>query len=325
MTDGRQPLMKAIRQEAWGGPLELKLVEIERPQPLPTEVLVKVHAAGINPVDRFTREGKAYMRALSLPHIPGWDVSGVIEAVGYGVTRFKAGDPVFGMPWFPREAGAYAEYVSAPARHFAHKPPALSHAEAAALPLAGLTAWQMLKEVAKVGPGTKLLVNAGAGGVGHLAIQIAKSLGAEVTATARAAKHEFLRDLGADTVVDYTLTDAAAALNGFDVVIELVGGPTCLALLEALRPGGLLVSAQAAWAPTLQDEARRLGVQASWYLVDPDGDGLEELASLANEGKLVPHVQDIYPLAAAAEAQERVAAGRTQGKVVLAVAGDTGK
>lgn len=322
MTDGTAPVMKAIRQDAWGAASELKLVDVARPQPLPTEILVKVHAAGINPVDRYTREGKAYMRALSLPHIPGWDVSGVVEAVGYGVTRFKVGDPVFGMPWFPREAGAYAEYVTAPARHFAYKPPALSHTEASALPLAGLTALQMLKDVAKVGPGTKLLVNAGAGGVGHLAIQIAKSLGAEVTATARAEKHDFLRALGADTVVDYTRSGAVAALTGFDVVIELVGGATCLALLEALRPGGLLVSAQAAWAPSLQEEARRLGVNASWYLVEPDGDGLETLASLAGEGKLAPHVQHVFPLAAAAEAQELVAAGRTQGKLVLDVMGD---
>ena len=319
MAEDKAPRMNAIRQDGWGGLEELRLVEVDRPQPLPTEILVKVHAAGINPVDVYTREGKAYMRALTLPHIPGWDVSGVVEAVGYGVTRFKVGDPVFGMPWFPREAGAYAEYVSAPARHFALKPEPLSHALAAALPLAGLTAWQMLKDVADVRAETKVLVNAGAGGVGHLAIQIAKALGAEVTATSRSAKHPFLHALGADAVFDYTAEETASALKGFEVVIELVGGESCLRLLHALRPGGLLVSAQAAWTPGLLDEARRIGVRASWFLVEPDGDGLAAIAALVADGRLAPHVGRVFPLAAASEAQALIAEGRTQGKIVLAV------
>ena len=309
--------MWAIQQQAWGGPEQLRWVEVERPVPLPTEVLVRVKAAGINPVDVFTREGKAYMRALTLPHIPGWDVAGVVEAVGYGVTRFKVGDEVFGMPWFPRAAGAYAEYIVAPSRHLALKPTHLEFTDAAALPLAGLTAWQTLVDVANVSAGMRVLINAGAGGVGHLAIQIAKSLGAYVIATARPEKHAFCAQLGADEVIDYTRAPVASVISGVDVVLELVGGETCLAMLRTLRRGGLLISAQAAWAPSLFNEAESLGVRASGYLVEPDARGLEALAALVNTGELRPHVQTVLPLADAAEAQQIVASRRVAGKVVL--------
>ena len=253
MTDSQQPLMTVVQLCEWGGALEL--ARIPCPQPLPTEVLVRVEAAGVNPVDVFTCQGQAYNRALQLPHVPGWDVSGVVEAVGYGVTRFRKGDAVFGMPRFPRQGGAYAQYVTAPARHFAHKPQEVTHMEAAALPLGGLTAWQMLVEVAHVQAGMRVLVSGGSGGVGHLAVQVAKALGASVTATGRPEKHEFLRQLGADHVVDYTAEPAADQVSGMDIVIELVGGETCMAMLRTLRPDGLLVSAQAAWAPGLQEAA----------------------------------------------------------------------
>jgi NADPH:quinone reductase-like Zn-dependent oxidoreductase len=311
--------MWAIQQQAWGGPEQLRKVEVDRPVPLPTEVLVRVKAASINPVDVFTREGKAYNRALTLPHIPGWDVAGVVEAVGYGVTRFKVGDEVFGMPWFPRAASAYAEYLVAPSRHLALKPPHIDFADAAALPLAGLTAWQTLVDVANVSAGARVLINAGAGGVGHLAIQIAKSLGAYVIATARPEKHAFCAQLGADEVIDYTRAPVQSVVSGVDVVLELVGGETCLAMLRTLRRGGLLISAQAAWAPSLFNEAEALGVRASGYLVEPDARGLEALAALVNTGELKPHVQKVLPLEDAAEAQQIVASRRVAGKVVLRI------
>lgn len=315
MTDHVKPTMTAVQLSDWGGPLEL--ARIPRPDPLPTEVLIRVHAAGVNPVDVFTSQGQAYNRALGLPHIPGWDVSGVVEAVGYGVTRFRKGDPVFGMPWFPRAAGAYAQYVTAPARHFALKPLELTHVEAAALPLAGLTAWQMLNEVARVRPGMQVLVSGAGGGVGHLAVQIAKALGATVTATARQEKHDFLLRLGADRVVDYMAGPVADRVGGMDVVLELVGGETCIAMLHTLRPGGLLVSAQAAWAPGLQTAARDLGVCASWYLVEPSGSALEALSGLVSDGRLKPHVEAELPLAEASQAHARVARRRTTGKLIL--------
>jgi NADPH:quinone reductase-like Zn-dependent oxidoreductase len=176
----------------------------------------------------------------------------------------------------------------------------------------------MLVEVAQVQPGMRVLVSGGSGGVGHLAVQVAKALGASVTATGRPAKHAFLRQLGADHVVDYTAAPVAEQVAGMDVVIELVGGDTCMAMLRTLRPGGLLVSAQAAWAPGLQQAALAAGVRASWYLVEPSGSALEALARLVQEGRLKPHVDAVLPLAQVAEAHARVAArDTTTGKLVL--------
>jgi NADPH:quinone reductase-like Zn-dependent oxidoreductase len=202
--------MRAISQNTFGGPEVLQLAEVEKPQPLPTEVLVRVHAAGINPVDAKTRAGSGVAGVLGEPpFILGWDVSGVVEDVGHGVHTVAVGDEVFGMPWFPRAASAYAEYVTAPSRHFARKPASLSHVEAAAVPLAGLTAYQILTALADVQPGQRVLVHAAAGGVGHLAVQFTKHLGAYVVGTASAGKHDWLRQLGADEVVDYHSTDVA--------------------------------------------------------------------------------------------------------------------
>lgn len=311
--------MRAIQIKQWGAADELRCVEVPRPSPLPTEIRVKVMAAGVNPVDVFTREGRAYMNALTLPHIPGWDVAGVVESVGYGVTRFKAGDRVFGMPWFPRAASAYAEYVVAPASHFAAMPANLSFVEAGALPLAGLTAWQTLINVGEVTAGMRVLINGGAGGVGHLAVQIAKAKGAYVIATARKEKHEFLKGLGADQVIDYTQVSVPDVISDADLVLDLVGGEVCLSMLKTLRAGGLLVSAQAAWAPTLMDDAKALGVRASWYLVEPDANSLAELAELVESGRLRVHVERNLPLEEAAAAQSLVAGKRVSGKVVLTV------
>ncbi|MDZ5454426.1 NADP-dependent oxidoreductase [Labrys sp. ZIDIC5] len=310
-------LMWAIQQRNWGGMEQLELVEIERPQPLPTEVRVRVKAAGINPVDVFTREGKAYMRALTLPHVPGWDICGVVDAIGYGVTRFKPGDEVFGMPWFPRQAGAYAQYVCAPSGHLALKPRTLCYEAVAALPLAGLSAWQMLVDVAATRPGDRILINAAAGGVGHLAVQIAKRLGAYVLACTSREKHAFVRTLGADEVIDYTVPGAYDAIGDLDTIIELVGGDICLRLLRCLRKGGLLISAQAAWAPNLRDEAAKRGVRATWFLVEPDRTGLEHLARLVDEGALRVHLASKFPLAEAGTAQELIARRKTMGKIVL--------
>ncbi|GAB2656562.1 NADP-dependent oxidoreductase [Kribbella swartbergensis] len=311
--------MRAVRQQEWGPPETMQLVHIDPPQAAPTELLVKVKAAGVNPVDHFTRLGVAYNRVLELPFVNGWDVAGTVEDVGYGVTRFRPGDRVFGMPCFPRAAGAYAEYVAAPSRQFARMPAELSFVEAAGLPLAGLTAWQMLVETARLQPGHRVLVTAAAGGVGHLAVQAAKALGAEVIASARAAKHDFLRALGADQVVDYTTTDLPGVVRDVDVVIQLVGGAPALRSLECLRPGGIMVNSQAAWTPGMQRRASELGVQACAFLVEPDGRGLEALAGMVAVGTLRVEVGHTFPLAAAAQAHELIAGGTTTGKIVLVV------
>ena len=176
--------MRAVQVTRFGGPEVLNLTEVERPSPISTEVLVRVIAAGVNPVDCKTRRGEGVARWVGPPpFIPGWDVAGVVEATGYGVTRFKVGDTVYGMPRFPRQAGAYAEYVTAPSRQLALIPTNISPIEAAALPLASLTSWQSLVDVAQLGAGQTVLVHGASGGVGHLAVQIAKSRGASVIAT----------------------------------------------------------------------------------------------------------------------------------------------
>jgi NADPH:quinone reductase-like Zn-dependent oxidoreductase len=199
-------------------------------------------------------------------------------------------------------------------------PEHLSFAEAAALPLAGLTAWQMLVDVAKVTPGQRVLVAGAAGGVGHLAVQIAKLRGAYVIGTARAAKHGFLAELGVDEAVDYTVEPVQRVVQGVDVVIQMFGGEAGLAALECLAPGGILVSGQGAWTPNMTERAAELGVRASTYLVEPDAAGLEALAELVDKGLLRVHVSRRLPLADAAAAHRAMAQGRTTGKVVLTVA-----
>ncbi|KHO17549.1 NADP-dependent oxidoreductase [Mycolicibacterium setense] len=311
--------MRAIIQNEWDGPDSVRLAEVPEPHPAPSEVKVRVHAAGVNPVDYYTSRGLAYNRVLDLPFIHGWDVAGVVEEVGYGVSRFQVGDRVFGMPWFPRQAGGYAEFVTAPSRHFATIPTGLGFTEAAALPLAGLTAWQMLVDVAHVTAGQRVLVSAAAGGVGHLAVQIAKARGAYVIGTARAAKHDFVRRLGADEVVDYTTTPVHEVANDVDVVIQMFGGEAGREALNCLRPGGILVSAQAAWTPGLFERAAELNVHAYDYLVEPDAAGMQSLAELVASGRLRVRIAAEYPLTEAAQALKVIGEGRTAGKIVLTV------
>jgi len=265
----------------------------------------------------------AYNRVLDLPFVGGWDVAGTVVEVGYGVTRFAPGDRVFGMPWFPRQAGAYAEYVAAPSRHFALIPDAMSAVEAAALPLAGLTAWQMLVDTARLEAGQRVMVSAAAGGVGHLAVQIAKARGAYVIGSARAAKHEFVRGLGADEVIDYTEVDVADAVRDVDVLLQMFGGEPALRALACLRPGGIMVNAQGAWTPGMAARAAELGVRATAFLVEPDAAGMDALAGLVEAKQLTVRVERQFPLAEAAAAHALVAEGRTTGKVVLVV-GDEG-
>ncbi|MFB7152217.1 NADP-dependent oxidoreductase, partial [Streptomyces virginiae] len=278
--------MRAIVVKEWGGPENLVEREIERPEPGLGEVLVRVHAAGVNPVDWKTRASGALIAWGETP-IVGWDVSGTVEAVGPGVTLYAPGDEVYGMPHFPRQAGGYAEYVVAPARHFARKPASLDHVQAAALPLAALTAWQALVDTAGVTAGQRVLVHAAAGGVGHLAVQIAKARGAYVIGTASAAKHDVLRELGADELIDYRSVDFAEAVADVDVVLDALGGDTAERSLKVLKPGGHLVSLPGPDSvPAGAD-----GVNASWVLVDPDLGGLQAIAELADKGLLKPLVE----------------------------------
>ncbi|MGI5336458.1 NADP-dependent oxidoreductase [Streptomyces sp. CA-181903] len=312
--------MRAIRQDTFGGPEVLKVVETERPVPGPAEVLVRTHATSVNPTDVWHR-ATGGLRDDGVPVPLGWDVSGVVEAVGIGVTVHKPGDEVFGMPRHPLPAGTYAEYVTAPARQLVRKPAALSHEEAAALPLAAVTAWQALVDVARVRPGQRVLIHAAAGGVGHLAVQIAKARGAYVVGTARSAKHALLRELGADELIDYTQADFAAEARDMDVVIDAIGGEYGPRSLRTLRPGGIVVSLASPEEAALARRAEPLGLRAAFMAVEADGAGIREVAALASDGRLRPVLDTVLPLERAAEAHALAETGRTTGKIVLTVGG----
>ncbi|MEV2272260.1 NADP-dependent oxidoreductase [Nonomuraea africana] len=310
--------MRAIGQDSFGGPEVLKVIEVEQPVPGPAEVLVRVHAAAVNPTDVWHR-ATGGLAGGAAPVRLGWDVSGVVAAVGPGVTTLEPGDEVFGLPRHPLPAGTYAEYVTSPARHLVRKPAELSHEEAAALPLAALTAWQALVDTAGVRPGQRVLIHAAAGGVGHLAVQIAKARGAYVIGTARSVKHDVVRELGADEVIDYTQVDFTAATGDIDVVIDAIGGEYGPRSLRTLRPGGIVVSLASPAEAYLAAEARPLGLRAAFMIVEADQAGLREIASLAASGRLRPRIEATLPLELAGKAHELAESGRTTGKIVLTV------
>ena len=309
--------MRAILQQAFGGPEVLQLAEVDRPVPLATEVLVRVKAVGVNPVEPTIRSGQFPLIGQP-PFILGWDISGVVEDLE-GVTRFEVGDEVYGMPLFPRAASAYAEYVTAPSRQLARKPASLSHAEAAALPLAGLTAWQSLADTAQLAAGQRVLIHGAGGGVGHLAVQVAKARGAYVVGTASEAKHELVRSLGADELIDSQTSDFASLTGDLDVVLDTLGGDAARRSIGVLRPRGLLVTIVGRRDADLAARTRAAGRRFAGISVEPDYPGLEALTQLADSGRLGVHLQAILPLAEAAKAHELLESGRTTGKIALSI------
>ena len=309
--------MRAISQDTLGEPDVLREVELERLEPGGGQILVAVHAAGVNPTDWMHRRLGLFLGEP--PFTLGWDASGVVEAVGFGVSLFEPGDEVFGMLPYPYGAGSHADYVTGPARAFVPKPAALSHVEAGALPLAGLTAWQALVDTAQVQPGQRVLVHAAAGGVGHVAVQVAKARGAYVIGTASASKHDFMRSLGADEVIDYRTADFVKEARDIDVVLDSLGGADRLRSLETLRPGGVLVSILPVDFGEVTERAAELGVRATAVLVEHDRAGMAAIAALAESGQLRAHVSGTYPLAEAAKAHAEGETGRVTGKLVLTV------
>ncbi|GAA2086343.1 NADP-dependent oxidoreductase [Kitasatospora saccharophila] len=331
--------MKAIRLHEFGGPEVLRCDEVPVPRPQPGEVLVRVHAVGLNPPDWYLRDGMPGIPPelrppVRLPVVPGSDVSGVVAAVGADVAGFSVGDEVFGMLRFPSFDGrAYAEYVTAPAADLAHKPAGVDHVHAAGAAMSGLTAWQHLVELGHdhpnplqeeqhrprpLGPGTTVLVNGAAGGVGHLGLQLAKWKGARVVAVASGPHERFLRELGADEFVDYTRTAPEEAVRDVDLVLDTVGGPGSGRFLRTLKRGGALYYVFfAAYAPA---EVARLGVTTSGTQVRSNGRQLEELGRLLDTGALRVAVDSTFPLAEAREAHERAARGHLRGKIVLTAA-----
>ncbi|MFI6768168.1 NADP-dependent oxidoreductase [Streptomyces sp. NPDC050355] len=307
--------MRAVVQNSFGGPEVLETVDIDRPEPLGGEVLIRVRASGVNPVDVAVRSG-AYPLLGEPSFGVGWDISGVVEEVGPGA-RFKVGDEVFGMPFFPRAATGYAEYVAAPSRQVARKPASLDHVQAAAVPLAALTAWQGLVDAAGVKAGDRVLIHRAAGGVGHFAVQIAKARGAHVIALASETRHEFVRSLGADEVIDYRVTDFADAVHDLDIVFD--SNAQGSRSLRVLRPGGTLVSIMEHWNQELAAEVEAAGRNFAGVSVEPDYASLEAIAALIDTGRIRPHVQETFPLEEAGKAHELVGSGRVQGKVVLTI------
>ncbi|MGW2398828.1 NADP-dependent oxidoreductase [Kitasatospora sp. NPDC001664] len=307
--------MKAIAIRRYGGPEVVEYTELPDPKIGPDSVLVRVKAAGVNPVDWKIREG--YLDGVTDAHFPlvmGWDAAGVVQAVGGGVTEFAPGDEVFG--YVRKDAvqhGTYAELVSAPVRTLARKPASLSWAEAGGLPLAGLTAHQCLVRALGVTAGQTVLVHAAAGGVGVFAVQIAKALGLRVIGTAGERNHEFLRSLGAEPVTyGEGLADRVRALapDGVDAAVDLIGGDA-VAVSAGLVPDGSRIASVTDYG------VKALGGHYVW--VRPDAEGLADLARLADEGRLRVPIASTFPLAQAASAQALNAEGRTRGKIVLLV------
>jgi NADPH:quinone reductase-like Zn-dependent oxidoreductase len=307
--------MRAVSQDRLGPPDVLHMVTVPRPAPGGTEVLVRVLAAGVNPVDWKTRADGG--RLGPPPFILGWDVAGVVAALGEGVTRFAVGDRVFGMPWFPRQAGAYAEYLACPSRQLAATPDSLDDAGAAGLPLAGLIARQSLIDTADIKAGDRVVIQAAAGGVGNLAVQIAKHAGAYVIGTAGPGDQAFLAELGVDQPIDYTTTNLADEVADADVVLDLVGGAVGRSSLPVLRDGGLLISVPSATGVQPLRDAAAGRVRVTGILVEPDRTGMDALAALASAGKLRQRIARTLPLDQAAQAHELGESGGAGGKMIL--------
>lgn len=303
--------MTALRAHRRGGPEVLEVEQAPVRQPAVGEVLVAVHAAAIT-FDELTWEETW----THVPVIPSHEVSGVVAATGAGVTDFAAGDEVYGLIRFDRD-GAAAEYVAVPAADLARRPATVTHVVSAALPLAGLTAWQALVDHARVQPGEKVLVLGGTGGVGALTVQIAKILGAEVTTTIRSDAVGQMRELGADHVIDTRTADLDAQGVKYDVVVDTVGGATLDRAFGVVRRGGRLVTLS---APPPAGRADAAGVEAVFFIVTPDRTQLGELAGLVDTGRLQVAIADTFPLARGREAFESGRAGhRRLGKTVLIV------
>ena len=314
--------MKAIAIDHFGDASVLTLRDLARPEPGRGELLIRVRAAGVNPVDWKIREGLLKTR---LPHqfpiIPGWDVAGTVAALGPGCRRFKKGDAVFAYARKPViKDGCYAEYVVVSEKNVARKPAKLSFKEAASIPLAALTAWQSLFGAAGLKRGQTVLIHAGAGGVGGFAIQLAKWRGARVIVTARARNHDYVRGLGADAVIDYTQFDFVSAVKslapkGVDVAFDTVGDDVQVRSVATVRKGGTLVTIL---APRPESQAAK-GIQLKYVFVSPNAAQLKRLAALADAGRLKTHLSAVWPLAGVVEAHRLIQTGHTRGKIVLVV------
>ncbi|WP_374975355.1 NADP-dependent oxidoreductase [Microbacterium trichothecenolyticum] len=315
--------MTAMVVDAPGDADALHAASVPVPSPVLSEVLVRVVAAGVNPIDAKTRGGKGVSGAIAAyPSTLGYDFSGIVVKSPYEAHPLAPGTEVFGMTSFPRTGGSYAEYVVAPSLSVARKPASLSHVEAAGVPLAALTAWGLVVETAHAHEGQRVLIHAGSGGVGHFAVQFAAYFGAHVTVTASGRNAAWLRELGAAVVIDYTTTRFEEVVGEVDVVIDLVGNvhaSTGTRSLEVLRPGGLYVLVPTGSWPGYAEAAAEAGVRTTSYKVIPDGGALATIGRLLESGSVQVYIEQVFDLAEAAAAHRAIETGHTRGKVVLRV------
>lgn len=316
-SPGPAPTMKAIVVHAYGGPEVLKYEDIPRPEPKADQMLVKVIAAAVNPVDGMIRSGKfANYFHTSLPLVAGYDIAGIVEKTGAKVTKFKPGDAVYAYIGL-QDGGGYAEFALATEEEASPKPKALSFEQAAAVPLVAMTAWQALIDTAKLSAGQTVLIHGGSGGVGSMAVQIAKARGAKVLATASTSNQDLLKQLGADVVIDYKKTKFEDVAKDVDVVLDSIGEDTLMRSYGVVKKGGFIVSLVA--RPD-QAQLEAHGIRGAGLDVKPDAKELAEITRLIEAKKIVPVVSTVLPLAEAAKAQEQAATGHTRGKIVLKVA-----
>ena len=309
--------MKAIVIHAYGGPEVLKYEDTPRPEANDDQLLIRVIAAGVNPVDGMIRSGMfAKEGNRAFPIILGGDIAGIVEKVGSKVTKFKPGDPVFAYVSLD-SSGGYAQYALVTQREAAPKPKSLTFVEAAAVPIVALTAWQALIDTAKLGSGQTVLIHGGSGGVGSFAIQIAKARGAKVIATASTANQELLKQLGADVAIDYTKQKFEDVAKDVDVVLDSIGRDTLARSYGVVKKGGIIVSLV---ARPKQSELEKHGIRGAALSVDPNSDELAEIGKLIDDKKIKVIVSQTFPLAEARKAQEQVATGHTRGKIVLKIA-----
>jgi NADPH:quinone reductase-like Zn-dependent oxidoreductase len=318
--------MKAIRINEFGGPEVMKLEEIERPVPKSDEILIKVYASGVNPVDWVVRQGgNEFLKPLlTLPMTPGWDAAGVVEEIGNAVTGFKPGDAVYGIPNFPGNQGSYAEYLAAKASQFAIKPSKVSFNKAAGIPLAGLTAWTGIFEHGKLQAGQHILILGASGGVGSMAVQFAKAKGAFVTGVASKQNLSYLKELGADEVIDYQTQRFEDLLHNVDLVFDAAphrDNNERMRCVKVLKEGGILVSTNVDFPfnEEVNEALARKQATGKLDVVQMRQDWLQEMAVLADEGKVKVSISKVYPLEQVAEAHHESETWHVRGKLILEI------
>ncbi|WP_353815841.1 NADP-dependent oxidoreductase [Agromyces sp. SYSU T00266] len=318
--------MRALVVDETGEAAAFRMAEVPAPLRVQDEVLVRVIAAGVNPIDRKTKLGRGVSAAIpSYPAILGLDFAGVVEEVPYAAHPLKVGDRVYGMGRVPRMTGTYAEVVSIPSMSVAPMPRGTGFVEAAGIPCAALTAWGAVVDVARAHDGQRMLIHAGAGGVGHFAVQLAAYFGAQVTATGSPRNADFLRSLGAERVIDHTSERFEEVAGEQDVVIDLIGNvidDTGTRSLDVIRRGGLIVNVPTKSWPTMAEEAAARGIRSTGFVVSPDARTLSVISRLVDDGAIRVHVDEVFPLEQGETAHTRLGGGHVRGKLVLRVADD---